>query len=73
MSDLASAGTARWQRITCPFRIDSFDDSIGFDNRRQFLDPPLNSGILQRGFERKNRSGSTKRGMLMTRTVGADG
>lgn len=45
MSDLASRPR--------PFRIDSFDDSIGFDNRRQFLDPPLNSGILQKGLKER--------------------
>ncbi len=43
MSDLASR----------PFRIESFDDSIGFDNRRHFFDPPLNSGILQKGLKER--------------------
>ena len=45
MSDLASRPR--------PFRIESFDDSIGFDNRRLFLDPPLNSGILQKGLKER--------------------
>ena len=43
-----------------PFRIDSFDDSIGFDNHGLFLDPPNEFGDFAKGFERKNRSGSTK-------------
>ena len=36
-----------------PFRIDSFDDSISFDNCGLFLDPPMNSGILQKGLKER--------------------
>lgn len=36
-----------------PFRIDSFDDSIGFDNHGLFLDPPMNSGISQKGLKER--------------------